>query len=369
VTTLTPAETRPAPDPGEFAGRLFAAGNAGLDLLTIYIGDRLGLYRALAEAGPLTAGGLAAAAGIDERYAREWLEQQAVTDILRVDDVDAAPGERRYTLPEELVASFLEPDSPAHLAPPMARALVSVAMRLPELLEAFRTGGGVAWEDYGADMREAQEAFNRPAFVNQLGQEWLPAVPDVDARLRAPGARVAELACGSGWASIAIARAYPGVRVDGFDLDEASVDLARANARASGVADRVTFRVADVSAGPGTEGGYDLVCVLEAIHDMSRPVEALATARSLAAPDGAVIVMDERAAERFTAPGDDLERFLYGASVMVCLPTARVDEPSAATGTAMRPSTFRDYALRAGFADVEELPIEHDMWRFYRPRG
>jgi 2-polyprenyl-3-methyl-5-hydroxy-6-metoxy-1,4-benzoquinol methylase len=191
-------------------------------------------------------------------------------------------------------------------------------------------------------------------------------MPGVHARLQAPGARVADLACGAGWSSIAIARAYPDVRVDGFDGDAASVELARANAEAEGVADRVRFVQRDVSAGEAP-GGYDLVCVFEAIHDMSRPVEALAGMRALAAPDGAVLVMDERTNDALTV-GDPQEHYLYSVSVLGCLPTGMSSQPSAATGTVMRPATFARYAEEAGFDGVEVLPIEHDMFRFYRLR-
>ncbi len=368
--TSTDIDVAPAPaaapvaDPEALIERMFAAGLAAMDLIAVYLGDRLGLYRLLAEA-PRTAGELAAAAGADERYLREWLEQQAVTAILTVDDPDADPADRRFHLPAGYHPSFLDPDSPLHLAPPMARAMVAVTRQAPALLRAFRTGEGVAYEAYGPDMREAIEAFNRPAFVNLLCDAWLPAMPDIDARLRTPGARVAELACGSGRAAIALALGYPGLRIDGFDLDEASVDRARASAAEAGVDDRVTFAVRDASSDAGG-GGYDLVCVFEALHDMARPVEALTAARALAAPDGHVLVVDERTGERFTAPGDDLERFFYGSSVAFCLPTARTERPSAATGTVMRPSTLATYARDAGFARVEEAPIDYPFWRFYR---
>ena len=353
-----------AADPEALAERLFGAAVGAMDLVTIYLGDRLGLYRHLAEAGPLTAAGLAARAGVDERYAREWLEQQAVSGILAAEPApDAA--QRRFSLPAALHPSFLDPDSPFHLPGPMARAMVGVALQVSPLIAAFRTGDGVPYEAFGADVREAIEALNRPAFVQLLCQDWIPRMPDIDARLRRPGARVGELACGSGWAAISLARGYPGLRVDGFDLDEASVDRARANARAAGVDDRVTFSVRDAAADPGATG-YDLVCIFEALHDMARPVEALRTVAGMAAPEGHVLVADERTADAFTAPGDELERFLYGASVLFCLPTGRADAPSAATGTVMRPHTMQAYAREAGFARVEEAPIDYPFWRFYR---
>jgi 2-polyprenyl-3-methyl-5-hydroxy-6-metoxy-1,4-benzoquinol methylase len=149
-------------------------------------------------------------------------------------------------------------------------------------------------------------------FLYQLGREWLPAVPDVDRRLRAdPPAKVADIGCGTGWSSIAIAKAYPKARVDGFDLDEPSIATARENAANAGISDRLTFDARDAASG-GDAGTYDLVTAFETIHDMSDPVAALRAMRGLVAPGGAVLVADERVAEAFAAPGDELERFMYG---------------------------------------------------------
>jgi ubiquinone/menaquinone biosynthesis C-methylase UbiE len=238
-----------------------------------------------------------------------------------------------------------------------------------EALEAcqagYRTGAGVPWSAFGTDGIEAQADTNRPLALKVLPREWLPAIPDVHERLSAGGARVADVACGGGWSSIGIALAYPEVRVDGYDVSVESIELARANARAAGVADRVSFHVLDAS-GPAPDGAYDLVLVLEAVHDMARPVEALATMRALSSGRGAVLVIDERTNETFTAPGDESERALYGFSLFCCLPAGRSETPSAATGTVMRPDTLRGDARDAGFADVEVLPIEHDAFRLYR---
>jgi 2-polyprenyl-3-methyl-5-hydroxy-6-metoxy-1,4-benzoquinol methylase len=339
------------------AERLHDDCRSAMELYCVYLGDRLGLYRALADRGAVTPEELAHAAGIHPRYAREWLEQQAVTGIVELEN-------GRFTLPPGHAQTLADPDAEAY-SPPFARSAVSLAAPLPALMEAFRSGGGVPWTAYGADGREAQADMNRVQFLAHLGGEWLPSMPDVHARLREPGGTVADLACGAGWASIAIARAYPEVRVDGFDGDVASIELARANAAAEGLGDRVRFHVHDVA--EPLPGGYDLVCVFEAIHDMARPVEALRAMRSLAAPDGAVLVMDERTNDTLTV-GDTEERYLYGASVLVCLPAGMSEQPSAATGTVMRPATFAGYARAAGFGDVEVLDIDHRFFRFYRLR-
>jgi SAM-dependent methyltransferase len=348
--------------------RLFGAALGSYELMTVHLGDRLGYYRALPELGEATSAELAAATDTQERLAREWLEQQAVAGILEVDDVEADAAERRYRLPTGHAEVLIDRDSVAHLTP-LAHFGVSFAQTLPAVEEAFRTGGGVSWEDYGHLAREAQSDANRPLFANLLGSEWLPTVADVHARLQAdPPARVADVACGAGWSSIAIARAYPKVTVDGYDLDAASVELANANVAGTELADRVTFQLRDAG-DPELAGSYQLVTVFEALHDMSQPVEVLRVLRGLAAEDGAVIVMDERVADAFTAPGDEVERLMYTYSVLCCLPVGLADTPSAGTGTVMRVDTVRRYAADAGFADVEVLPIEHEVFRFYRLRG
>jgi SAM-dependent methyltransferase len=244
-----------------------------------------------------------------------------------------------------------------------ARMMVGLVGPVGDVLEAFRTGEGVPYSAYPEDFLHGQGAMNRVQFVNFLGTEWLPSIPDVHERLL-DGGRVADVACGTGWSSISIARAYPRATVVGIDNDEASITAARETVAREGLADRIDFELADAAALDA--GDYDLVLVIEALHDLSQPVAALEAMRRLAGGDGAVLVVDERVADSFTAPGDEVERMMYGWSILHCLPTAMVDPQSAATGTAMRIGTLRDYAARAGFGDVEVLPIENDFWRFYR---
>jgi 2-polyprenyl-3-methyl-5-hydroxy-6-metoxy-1,4-benzoquinol methylase len=345
--------------------RIFGSSIEFMEILSIYVGDRLGFYRTLADAGEATASQMADASGTHGRYAREWLEQQAVAGILEVEDADADPEERRYRLPEGHDEVLLERDSLYYMAP-FARMMVGISRPLPAVLEAFRTGGGVPYPEYGDDTREGIAYANRPMFVNLMGTEWLPAVPDVHERLQAdPPARVADIGCGTGWSSISIARAYPKARVDGFDLDEDSIAEAKANAEAEGLTDRVTFQVRD-AADPELSDRYDLAIAIECIHDMGRPVEALRAMRSMAGNDGAVLVADERVGEDFAAPGDEVERLMYGFSIVHCLPVGMAERPSAGTGTVMRPATLRRYATEAGFSGVEILPIENDFWRFYQ---
>ncbi|WP_409329543.1 class I SAM-dependent methyltransferase [Trujillonella humicola] len=364
---MTATETRPATDAAAteaLAGRLFDTVLAVLDAQAVYLGDRLGWYRALAGAGPTTSAELAARTGTAERYAREWLEQQAVTGILTAQDDPARPGDaaaRRFTLPAAAVEPFTDGLSPAHVVP-LVRFVVGAGKQVDALAEAYRTGGDVSWEQHGIDAREAQAAANRPLFLGALGREHLPSIPDVDAALRA-GGRVADVGCGFGWSAIGIALAYPEATVDGFDVDEPSVRAARRNAEEAGVADRVRFSVADAAT---VDGHYDVVTAFECIHDLPDPVAVLAAMRRLAGESGTVLVMDERVAEAFTAPGDEIERLMYGYSLVCCLADGMSTSPSAGTGTVMRPATLRGYARQAGFADAEVLDVADDFFRFYR---
>lgn len=344
------------------ADRLFGSANATFDMAAVYLGDRLGLFRALADGGPATSSELAVRTSLNERYVREWLEQQAVTGILVADASDDA-GARRYSLPPGHREVLLDELSLANMTP-FIRAIVGSMRMLPGIMDAFADGGGVGWADYGDDLREGQAAGNRPQF-HHLMAGWLGQIPDVHARLSSHRARVVDVACGEGWSTIAIARAYPNAHVDGIDLDEPAIQQARRNAAGTEVADRVTFHSRD-AADPALEGAFDLVTIFEAVHDLSQPVAVIGAARHLLAPGGTMIVMDERVAEQFTAPGDDLERFMYGFSVLVCLPNSLAETPSVGTGTAMRPDTLRRYALDAGFGEMTVLPIEHGSFRFYR---
>lgn len=346
--------------------RLFGSILGMMDVHMLYVGDRLGLYEAM-SAGTRTPAEVAGATETNERYVREWLEQQAVAGILEVADTSAGPEDRRYGIPPGHEEVLLDRESLNCLAP-FARMMVGIVRPLPEVLGAFRSGGGVPYARYDADFCDGQGDMNGAMFEALLATEWIPSIPDVHERLQAdPPARVADLACGTGRSTIAIVRGYPRARVDGLDVDEHSIEVARAYLAAAepGLAARVSFQARD-AADPELEGGYDLVTVFEAVHDLSRPVEVLGAIRGLLAEGGAAIVADERVAESFTAPGDDLERLMYGFSVLHCLPVGMAEQPSAATGTMLRPATLREYALKAGFAEVEVLPIENDFWRFYR---
>lgn len=348
-----------------FAEQLFAATLGTMELTTTYLGRRLGLYESL-RGTPSTSVELAKAAGVDERYVREWLEQQTVAGTLSVDDAGLAPDARRFTLAEERAVVLLDEEHPAYSGA-LADVLGPITLTVEQLIGAFRTGAGVPYAAYG--LHDMQAGFTRPMFANSLVAEWLPALPEVHARLVAgEPVRIADFGCGEGWAAIYLAEAYPQAVVHGFDLDDVSIAEARRHAVARGVADRVAFEVQDVT-DPSFQGRYDLVLATEVIHDLADPIDALAAMRRMTSDGGSVLIIDENAAEHFEATGDEVQRLLYGFSVLHCLPAGRTHEHSAATGTVMRPATFDRYARAAGFATVDVLPIEHPVFRFYRLDG
>ncbi|MFT3969225.1 MAG: class I SAM-dependent methyltransferase [Micropruina sp.] len=304
--------------------------------------------------------------GTDVRYLREWLEQQTVAGLLDVADPALDAADRRFSVPADHVPVLVDTDDLAYF-PPFLNAICAAATQLPVVVDAFHTGAGVPWSSYGPEMRIGQAEGNRALFLTVLGQHWLPSIPDVHRALLA-GGRVADIGAGEGWSSVGIALAYPDARVDAFDIDAESVRAANQHAAGYHLADRVRSHLLDGSR-IDRPGAYDLVVAFECVHDMSDPVAVLAEMRELCAPGGAVIVMDERAPETFTGAGDPVEQLLYGYSVMICLPDGRSHPNSAATGTVLRPAMLREYASRAGFADVDILPIEHDIFRFYRLHG
>jgi len=362
-----PRQLAPGDAPAEAAAvadRLLSAALGALDILAIALGDRLGYYRLLAHREALTPPALAAASGTAPRYAREWLEQQAVSGFAEVLDPGQEADARSYRLRPGVAAVLADPDELTYLAP-LARQLAAAARQLPALAQACRSGRGVPWAAHGADMREAQADLNRPGHLRLLAGDWLAPLPGVQQRLRtgAP-ARVADVGCGAGWSCIGLARGYPMLRVDGYDLDMDSVDLARRNVAAAGLADRVHVYHLDITK-VADRGPYDLVTAFECLHDMPHPVAALAAMRRLAGSLGTVLIADMKAADRFTAPGGDTERLLYGFSLLICLPDSMSTTESTGTGTVLRPGTMREYAAQAGYTRVDILPIDHDLWRFY----
>ena len=351
--TLTEADEEKV---GAFADSLFMAGLAAMELANVELGIRLGLYDALAGAGALSVGEFARKAGIAERYAKEWLEQQAVAGVLELDG-------DRFVLPNAHAHVLLEDDSEACM-----KSVVAIVPWLKgsiEIMEsAFRTGEGVAFGDF--DLHDIQAAFTRPVFVNHLTQNWLPALPDVQAKLDSgEPVRIAEVGCGEGLSGITIAKAYPNVSFDGYDLDNASIAAAQKAASEAGVADRVKFEVRD-AADPSIDGDYDLVLSIEMLHDVPDPVGILTTMKRLAGESGALLVADERTEDGFAVPATEMERLFYAFSTLHCLAVS-LQGGGVGTGTVIREADVRRYASEAGL-DVEVLDVEHPQFKLFRMR-
>jgi 2-polyprenyl-3-methyl-5-hydroxy-6-metoxy-1,4-benzoquinol methylase len=347
-----------------FADKVFKAALGTMETFNLYLGDRLGWLDALAEA-PATAAELAERTNTQPRYAIEWLEMMAVYGNLTVLDDGASDRlQRRYALPAGAAEALTDHHSLNYLGA-LPQMLAAVGARLDKLLEAYRSGGGVSWAELGDNARDSQAALNRPWFEPALASA-LASVPQIHSALHRSGARIADIGCGAGWSTIALARAYPLATVFGVDVDEPSIHAANANAEEAGLADRARFTVAEGQA-LGELGPFDVAFAFECVHDMPRPVEVLAAIHDSVRPDGLVVIMDEAVAEDFTAPGDPVEQVMYGYSTLICLPDGLSATPSEGTGTVMRQSVLTDYATRAGFASVEVLPIEDfAFFRFYR---
>ncbi|HLH24550.1 MAG TPA: class I SAM-dependent methyltransferase [Chloroflexota bacterium] len=307
----------------------------------VVIGDKLGLYRALAEAGPLTSAELAARTGTTERYVREWLINQAAGGYL---GYDTASG--RYSLPPEQALALTDGESPFFLAGAF-QLFVAMSRATPRILEAFRTGAGMTWGEHDAELFEGTERFFRPGYAANLVAAWLPALDGVVGKLEA-GATVADVGCGHGASTIILAEAFPRSRFVGFDSHAPSIARARAAAAAAGVEGYTRFEVASAQDYPGS--AYDLVAYFDCLHDMGDPLGAARHAYETLAPDGTVLLVEPMAGARVEENFNPVGRVFAGASVLCCTPNAvATGSTSTALGTIATDEALRDVFARAGF--------------------
>ncbi len=335
----------------QFVGSVVGDLGATLNTALIRIGDQLGLYKAMAGAGPMTSAELAERTDTAERYVREWLAAQAAGGYVAY---DAESG--RYELPPEQAMALADEDSPAFMLGGFQLA-ASVLADEPKLTEAFRTGEGVGWHEHDHRLFEGTERFFRPGYRANLVADWIPALDGVEAKL-IRGAKVADVGCGHGASTMIMAEAYPNSTFVGFDYHEGSIEAARGAAEKAGVGDRVSFAVAGAKDYSG--GGYDLVCFFDCLHDMGDPVGALRHVRETLAENGSVMVVEPNAGDRVEENLNPVGRVYYCASTMLCTPGSLDQEVGLALGAQAGEARLAEVIEEAGFSSCRratETPL------------
>jgi SAM-dependent methyltransferase len=305
----------------------------------VAIGDRLGLYRAMAGAGPLTPGELAARTETAERPVREWLAAQAAAGYV---DYDAASG--RYQLPAEHAVALVHEDSPAFVAGGF-QAMTAAMRAAPKVVEAFRTGKGLGWHEHDPELFHGTERFFRPGYEANLVQSWIPALNGTRAKLE-HGARVADVGCGFGASTIILAKAFPRSHFVGFDYHPSSIEGAARRAAEAGVTGNVRFEIASAKSFPGT---YDLVACFDCLHDMGDPVGAAKHVRESLAADGTWLIVEPRAGDEVADNLNPLGRLFYSVSTLVCTQASLSQEVGAALGAQAGEARIREVTRQAGF--------------------
>lgn len=320
---------------GQFVGDLGAAVHAGM----VVIGEKLGLYKALAT-GAMTSAELAGKTRTDERYLREWLASQAAGGYVTYDDAT-----KKFSLSAEQAFTLANEDSPAYLPGAFELAWGSLAA-VPRIAESFRTGAGMGWHEHQESVFHGCEKFFRPGYAANLVSTWIPALQGVKEKLEV-GARVADVGCGKGASTLLMAAAFPKSKFVGFDYHDKSIEGARDSAKRAGVADRVTFEVAKAKEYPGT--GYDFVAVFDCLHDMGDPVGAAAHIRQSLAPGGTWMIVEPFANDDLKNNLNPVGRVYYGFSTLLCTPSSRSQEVGLCLGAQAGEARIRDVVTAAGF--------------------
>jgi SAM-dependent methyltransferase len=323
-----------------------------------YIGDRMGLFKAMADAGPLTVEQLAAKSGLNARYVREWLGAMATARYVEYDFRAST-----YLLTPEYAAALADEDSPFFIGGyfQMAQAAVTVA---PKIAEAFKTGKGVAQSEYPLSFFEAAERNSRTRYLHKLLRKWIPAMPQVVERLSA-GGTAADVGCGGGRAAIMLAQAFPAARLFGYDLHAESIARARRNAEAEGVADRVSFEALDGRQLP--KATFDFVSTFDVVHDAVDPVGLMSAIRRSLKADGTYLVQEVNVSDKVEENMKPLGKMVYSISTLYCMTTSLAHD-GAGIGTAMGENKARELASAAGFKRFTRLPIKDDFAVLYELR-
>jgi 2-polyprenyl-3-methyl-5-hydroxy-6-metoxy-1,4-benzoquinol methylase len=294
-----------------FMGKVVGDMGAAISTAMVVIGDRLGLYRAMAKDGPMTAQELAAAAGCNQRYVSEWLNNQAAGGYVTYDATT-----KKYTLPPEQAMALADEGSPFFVAG--AFQLIAAALKAePRIKENFRTGKGMEWGEHDPELFEGTERFFRPNYVGNLVSSWIPALDGVEAKLKR-GAKVADVGCGHGASTLLMAQAYPNSTFVGFDYHAPSIEICRRRAKAAGIEARATFQTAGSTDFPGS--GYDLVACFDCLHDMADPLACAKQVRKSLADDGTWMIVEPFASDKPEENHTPVGRVFYAASTLICVP-------------------------------------------------
>lgn len=327
---------------GQLVGELGATVNAGL----IVIGDRLGLYRAMAGAGPISAGQLAERTGTTERYVREWLNAQAAGAFVEFEALND-----RYVLPAEQAMALADEDSPAFVGGAFQLALAT--LKSAERIEsAFTSGAGVGWHEHDEGVAIGCERFFRPGYNANLVSAWIPALDGVEDKLRV-GASVADVGCGLGASTRLMAKTYPNSTFSGFDYHAESIERARNKAEAAGLGECTSFEVAPAASFPGT--GYDLIAMFDCLHDLGDPVGAARHVRNALASDGTWLIVEPLASDRIEQNLNPVSRAYYSFSTFLCTPSSLSQEVGLALGAQAGEARIREVALAAGFTRFQRV--------------
>jgi 2-polyprenyl-3-methyl-5-hydroxy-6-metoxy-1,4-benzoquinol methylase len=324
----------------EFMGKAVVDMGAAMHAVLILLGDRLCLFKGMADSKPVTPTELAKRTGTDERYVREWLNANAASGYVTYD-----AGAGTYALPPEQAFALAVDNSPAYI--PGAFQIISACFHDASKIEqAFRTGNGVGWHEHHHDLFHGTERFFRPNYTANLISSWIPALEGLEIKLK-QGAKIADIGCGLGSSTILMAKAYPNSRLYGFDYHEQSIELARAAAAREGVGDRITFEVASAKAFPGTD--YDFVAFFDCLHDMGDPTGAARQVRAAMKPDGTWMIVEPYAEDATEANHNPIGRIFYSASTMLCVPASLSQEVGTALGAQAGERRLREVVTSGGF--------------------